>query len=127
MRTGLAEAWRSRVVGQAAESTERLGAESNLAVSLLHQGKGVEAEPMFRRLHEVRMRVHGAEHPDTLASANNLALSLSNQGKYVDAERIEREVLGVRKRVLGAEHPDTLASANNLAFFPFKPRQVRQG
>ena len=60
MRTGLAEAWRSRVVGQAAESAERLDAESHLASSLLHQGKFVEAEPMLRRLHAVRMRVHGA-------------------------------------------------------------------
>ena len=31
MQRGLAEAWRSRVAGQAAESDERLNAESNLA------------------------------------------------------------------------------------------------
>ena len=60
MRTGLAEAWRSRVAGRAAENFERLEAESNLAASLLHQGKAAEAEPMFRRLHEVMMRVYGA-------------------------------------------------------------------
>jgi tetratricopeptide (TPR) repeat protein len=71
---------------------------------------------MFRRLHEVEMRVLGAEHPDTLTSAHNLAASLSNQGEYVDAERIEREVHEVQMRVLGAEHPSTLSSANNLAF-----------
>ena len=115
MRAGLAEALRSRVAGRAAESTERLAAECNLAMSLVQQGKAVEAEPMLRRLHEVLMRVHGAEHPYTLTVATNLATSLSKQGKYVDAERIEREVLGVRKRVLGAEHSDTQASVNNLA------------
>ena len=115
MQTGLAEAWRSRVVGQAAENTELLEAENNRACSLLHQGKAVEAEPILRRLHEVRMRVQGAEHPQTLKTAGNLAASLSHQGKYADAERIEREVLGVRKRVLGAEHPDTLSGAHNLA------------
>jgi hypothetical protein len=70
---------------------------------------------MFRRLHEVRMRLHGAEHPATLTTANNLAASLSDQGKYAEAERIEREVLVARKRVLGPEHPDTLGDANNLA------------
>ena len=117
MQTGLAEAWRSRVAGQAAESFERIEAESNLAVSLLHQGKGVEAEPMFRRLHAVLMRVHGAEHPRTLTTANNLAQSLAEQGKYADAERIEREVHGVEKRLLGPEHPSTLTSANNLSMF----------
>ncbi len=47
MQTGLAEAWRSRVAGQAAENTERIAAEHNLASSLLHQGKDAEAEPMF--------------------------------------------------------------------------------
>jgi hypothetical protein len=114
-RAGLAEAWRSRVAGQAAESTKRLAAEHNLANSLLHQGKAVEAEPMLRKLHEVMMRVHGAEHPDTLTTAGNLAASLSHQGKHADAERIEREVLGARMRVLGAEHPDTLTTAGNLA------------
>ena len=115
MQMGLAVAWRSRVAGQAAENTERLAAEYNLASSLLHQGKAVEAELMFRRLHEVEMRVHGAEHPKTLSVAGTLASSLSSQGKYADAERINREVHEVHKRVLGAEHPDTLTSANNLA------------
>jgi Flp pilus assembly protein TadD len=115
MQAGLAEAWRLRVAGQAAENTERLAAEHHLASSLVHQGKAAEAEPMLRRLHEVMMRVHGAEHPDTLTIAGNLAMSLSHQGKYADAERIIREVHGVQKRVLGAEHPDTLTSANNLA------------
>jgi hypothetical protein len=86
MQTGLAEAW--RVAGQAAENTERLEAESYLPRSLVHQGKCVEAEPMFRRLHEVRMRVLGAEHPGTLTSASNLDMSLSNQGKHAEAERI---------------------------------------
>jgi hypothetical protein len=65
MQTGLAEAWRSRVAGQAAESAERLEAENYLACSLLYQGKCAEAEPMLRRLHAVKMRVHGAEDPDT--------------------------------------------------------------
>ncbi len=72
MRTGLAEAWRSRVANQAAESLERLAAEGNLAVSLLHQGELAHAERMLRALHEVQMRVLGAEHSDTLTSANNL-------------------------------------------------------
>jgi hypothetical protein len=86
MQTGLAEAWRSRVAGQAAERDERLEAESNLALSLLHQGKDVEAGPMFRRLHEVMMRVLGAEHPGTLTTAGNLATSLSHKAFFLFAE-----------------------------------------
>jgi hypothetical protein len=115
MQTGLAEAWRSRVAGQAAESDERLEAEYNLAVSLVRQGRAAKAEAMFRGLHEVMKRVHGAEHPNTLSVAGNLALCLSNHGKHAEAERIQREVHGVRKRVHGAEHPHTLSSAGCLA------------
>ncbi len=37
MQTALAEAWSSLVVGQAAESPERLAAQGNLAESLLHE------------------------------------------------------------------------------------------
>jgi hypothetical protein len=115
MEIGLAEAWWSRVAGQAAESLERLLAEGNLANTLLNQGKYAQAERVLRDLHAVQMRVYGAEHPETLTSANNLAMSLSGQGKYAHAEVIQREVLGVRKRVLGAEDPGPLLRENNLA------------
>ena len=47
MQRGLAEAWRSRVAGQAAENTERLAAENNLGMTLVNQGKDAEAEPML--------------------------------------------------------------------------------
>ena len=59
MRAGLAEAWRSRVAGQAAESAERLAAEDNLARSLVHQGKYVEAEAVMQR------EVLGYPHPSS--------------------------------------------------------------
>ena len=101
MQTGLTETCWSRVAGQAAESTERLEAENNLAMSLLHQGKDAEAEPMLRRLHEVLMRVLGAEHPKTLTIAGHLASSLSNQGKHVEAERIQRGAWGAKARARG--------------------------
>ena len=59
MQVGLAEAWRSRVSGQSAESRERLDAEGNLADALLHHGKYAQAERLLRDLHAVRMRVLG--------------------------------------------------------------------
>jgi hypothetical protein len=92
-----------------------LTSASNLAISLVDQGKYADAERIEREVLGVKKRVLGAEHPSTLTSTSNLATSLSYQGKYADAERIQREVLGVQKRVLGAEHPDTLTSGNNLA------------
>ena len=72
MQIGLAEAWRSRVAGQAAESRERINAEGNLANTLFNQGKCAQAERLLRDLHAVTMRVLGPEHPYTLRSAGNL-------------------------------------------------------
>jgi hypothetical protein len=143
-QTGLAVAWRSQVAGHAAESAERIAAEGNLALSLLHKGKAVEAEPMYRRLHEVMMRVHGAEHrshslPGAAGRAPGGALWLfrtllrsirtrwrllaiwlrpsHTKANTPTLSGSSSEMLGVQKRVLGAEHPDTLTtrSAKNLS------------
>jgi hypothetical protein len=109
----MVEAWRSRVAGQA-ESHERLAAEGNLAVSILHQDQSAQAERVLRMLHEVQMHVLGAEHLDTLTNAGNLASSLSGRGKHAHADGSTREVLMAQTRVFQAEHPDTLARADDL-------------
>jgi hypothetical protein len=115
MRTGLAEAWWSRVCDEAEESAERLSAAGNLAECRRCDGHYAEAERIHREVHSVQRRVLGDERPCTLTSASNLASSLYGQGKYAQAERIHREVLGAKRRVLGEEHPEMLTSANNLA------------
>jgi hypothetical protein len=115
MRTGLAEAWRSRVAGGAVESTERLAAEAYRSHSLSGQGKHADAEVILGKLLTVKQRVLGPEHPSTLVTAGNLARSLSGQGKYADAGRIQREVLRAQKCVLGPEHSRTLRTAGSLA------------
>ena len=81
MKTGLAEAWWSRVCDEAEESDERLAAASNLALARDSDGQYAEAERIQREVLDVRRRVLGDEHPDTLNSASNLATSLSGQGK----------------------------------------------
>ncbi len=114
MRTGLVEAWWSRVCDGAEESEERLCAAHNLAYCRRRDVQYAVAARVEREVLDARRRMLGEEHPDTVMSASNLALSLSYQGKYVQAERIEREVVGKKRRVLGEENPDTLTSANNL-------------
>ena len=115
MRTGLAEAWWSRVSDQVEETEERLCAAGNLASCRRRAGQFFEAERIEREVLAGSRRVHGEEHPNTLTSAANLAQSLSCQGQYAEAERIYRDVLGVSRRVLGEEHPNTLTTAGNLA------------
>ena len=67
MRTGLGEAWWSRVCDQAEESAERLGAAHNLGTCRHRDGEYAEAERIEREVLGVRRRVQGEEHPDTLA------------------------------------------------------------
>ena len=115
MRTGLAEAWWSRVCDEAEESAERLAAAGNLADARDGDGQYAEAERINREVLDATRRVLGEEHSSTLKSANNLASSLTCQGKHADAERIHREVHSVQRRILGEEHPDTLTSVYHLA------------
>jgi hypothetical protein len=115
MRTGLAEAWWARARDAVEENAERQSAAFNLGQSLHDEGEYGEAERMFRDLHGIRMRVHGAEHPETLTCAGEIANCLLGRGKHAEAEQIGREMLAVHRRVLGPEHPETLTSAANLA------------
>jgi hypothetical protein len=98
-----------------AEHPDTLAVASNLATSLLGQGKHADAEQINREQLRVEKRVLGAEHPHMLHTACSLAKSLMLLGKYAEAEAIQCEVVGVQRRVLGPEHPRTLMTANDLA------------
>ena len=84
-------------------------------MSLLNQGKNVEAEPVLRKQYEALVRDLGSEHRCALSYATSLARCLSSQDKNAEAELIWREVLAVKRRTLGAEHEETLVAASNLA------------
>jgi hypothetical protein len=49
------------------------------------QAKYEEAEAMYRRALEARVKVLGPEHPSTLASVSNLVPVLRDQGKYEES------------------------------------------
>ena len=73
MRTGLGEAWWSRVHNLGEENGERLAAANNLASCRRNEGKYAEAERIEREVLGVQMRIPGEEHPETLRGADNLA------------------------------------------------------
>jgi hypothetical protein len=68
-------------------------------MTLLEDGRWMDAEELFVQVMETRKRVLGEEHPSTLTSIANLASTYGNQGRWKEAE----------------EHPDTLTSMINLA------------
>ncbi len=78
-------------------------------------GLSAEADRLYRRALDIRMRLLGPEHLHTLATRNNLACVLRIRGETAAAEAEFREVLGARERILGTEHPDTFVTRRNVA------------
>jgi tetratricopeptide (TPR) repeat protein len=85
------------------------------AMTLLEDGRWMDAEELFVQVMETSSRVLGEEHPDTLTSIANLASTYRNQGRWKEAEELFVQVMETSSRVLGEEHPDTLTSIANLA------------
>jgi len=87
----------------------------NIGLFLWRDGKGKDAERLFKRSYEIRQMLLGNEHPETLTSMHNLALTYRDQGKLQDAADLQERELEATKRTLGEEHPDTSTSMSNLA------------
>lgn len=92
-----------------------LAALNALALRLKGQGRGQEAEPLYRKVLAGSERAHGKLHRSAITAANNLALCLDELGRPGEAEPLYRRALEGDEQTLGAEHPDTLSSINNLA------------
>ncbi|HRX83742.1 MAG TPA: serine/threonine-protein kinase [Phycisphaerae bacterium] len=94
---------------------DTLKAVNNLGQSLQHLQRTDEAEALYRRALEGRVRVLGEGDPAALASMNNLANLLRGTGRMEEAEALLRRALAAQLRVLGATHKDTLITTGNLA------------
>lgn len=82
--------------------------------SLYSQGKYAEAEPLYRKVLEIRRATLGENHPDTGDDYNDLALSVKAQGRFAEAEPLFRKSLEIIRSTLGEKTVDTAASYNNL-------------
>ena len=105
---------------QAAPEQKRNAYAENLAVrkqaaQMEAKGKHAAAEPMRRKLLDLRRDVLGEEHPHTARSYNNLAMNQNAQGRYKEAEQGYRTALAICRKVHGENHPDTATSYNNVA------------
>jgi CHAT domain-containing protein len=86
----------------------------------LHQdlGEPLMAEPLQRKVVELRKKLQGETHPDYPRALDGLALlNLTLAGKQSQAEKLYREALEVRKRTLGDKHADTVEAQKRLADF----------
>ena len=115
MELGLAENLWARLHGRKAEDTDRLHAQTNLAIAYMHAGRFAAAETRYRDVLATRWLVDGPNHKNTLLVAGNLAGVLLKQLKYSDSEAVYRATLERQRETLGPEHKDTLLTAANLA------------
>jgi tetratricopeptide (TPR) repeat protein len=77
---------------------------SNLATTLLLQGKYNKAEQMYQNILILRKEILGIENLSTLDSISDIVLVLCCQEKYKEAEKMYRETLVLIEQVLGMTH-----------------------
>jgi tetratricopeptide (TPR) repeat protein len=95
---------------------EHLMNESLALLASVHENMGhfQEAETLYNRVLESRLRLLGGEHPDTLDTVSNLGHLYATRGDYSKAEEFHNRALEARQQLLGPEHPETLDTVSNL-------------
>ncbi|HEV3025972.1 MAG TPA: tetratricopeptide repeat protein, partial [Planctomycetota bacterium] len=78
-------------------------------------GKQAEAEPLWRRSMQIRLKNLGAEHPEVIGSGDKLAMSLIAQKKFPEAESLLKKSLAHREEAFGPDDSRLLPSLNRLS------------
>jgi tetratricopeptide (TPR) repeat protein/predicted Ser/Thr protein kinase len=81
------------------------------------RGKNAEAEPIMRRVVEMRTKLKGADDRATIEAKDVLATQLAGMGQFKEAETLIKDSLERRERRFGMKDGDTISSINNYAFF----------
>jgi tetratricopeptide (TPR) repeat protein len=80
---------------------------NNLAETLRALGRPAEAEPLFRRVLDLREKTLGPDHPGVALSLHALALVLRDLDRPAEAQPLLMRALAIRERALGPGHPLT--------------------
>jgi tetratricopeptide (TPR) repeat protein len=86
-----------------------------LATIYEDKNKHADAEPLWRRVYEIRKKHLGADHPEVIGSGDKLGLCLIAESKFAEAEPFLRKSLAHRETYYGAENAGILSSLNHLA------------
>ena len=71
---------------------------SALASALRRQKRFSEAEPIYRRIFEIRKHTLGPDHPDTLSDEAALAGALGDLERVTEAEPMMRRALAISEK-----------------------------
>lgn len=114
----------ARILAEARElARSTLGEENELSLNVAGDLAGVyeslkrytDAETIYERLVEIRLRRDGPDNLSTRLIEANLALLYDSMGRTELALSRFRELYEVERRIGGASHPDTLDVAHQVA------------
>ncbi|MDI1436576.1 protein kinase domain-containing protein [Polyangium sorediatum] len=88
---------------------------TNLASTILHQGRFDDALPLLKESYDLFVAALGADHPDAFQALNAYGVALGNAGRFTEAVPVFEAALAGYKRTLGANHPRIGRAASNLA------------
>ncbi|MDI1480071.1 serine/threonine-protein kinase [Polyangium sp. y55x31] len=88
---------------------------SNLANTILHQGRFDDALPLLKESYDLFVAALGADHPDAFQAQNSWGAALGNAGRFTEAVPVFEAALAGYKRTLGPNHPRIGRAASNLA------------
>lgn len=77
--------------------------------------KNAEAEPLWRRAMQIRLKALGPEHPEVIGSGDKLAMSLIAQKKFPEAETLLKKSLAHREKAFSPDDSRIMPSLNRLA------------
>ncbi|MGE4497134.1 MAG: tetratricopeptide repeat protein [Deferribacterales bacterium] len=83
------------------------------------------AEPLLKRMVNIREKLGGAESQDTVRSRNRLASMYSAKGDYQSAMEMMSKNAEIKSRTEGPDHPETLRYLQKLALLAMKNKDFK--
>ena len=78
------------------------------------KGNSAEAEKLFRRCLDLKVKLLGPDHPDVAITANNLAMLLANDGRSEEAGALLRRSIDILEQTVAEGHPKVKTCRRNL-------------
>ena len=99
------------------KSASVLAQSLNNLATFYYKARGwyAQAEPLYQRAFELRMKALGWNHPDVAESCNNLANLYFAQELYEQARPLYERSLAIYENAFGKSHPDVAKALGNLA------------
>jgi tetratricopeptide (TPR) repeat protein len=100
---------------QSSDEKKALTTATNNGMSLLGQGKLVEARPYLEKAFDLSQRVYGRDHRNTGVCSINLGMLRTKLGEYAEAEHLLQRGVEILEAKLGKDHLEVASSLGHLA------------